>query len=120
MIRVLLVSDKPDDSIAFYRSTMPWNQIQKEYDDVYVTVKHPTEAFTWNLITAHDVLFISNPRTQKHLDIIKVAKSYGVKVWSDYDDCFFISSGLHPKVLRKIEHKLVYVRSPYARNKSKL
>jgi glycosyltransferase involved in cell wall biosynthesis len=88
MIRVLLVSDKPDDGIAFYRSTMPWNDIQKDYEDISVTVKHPSEAFTWNLVTAHDVLFISNPRVQKHLDIIKVAKSYGIKVWSDYDDCY--------------------------------
>jgi hypothetical protein len=88
MIKILLVCDKPDDAIAFYRSTMPWNQIQKEYDDISVTIKHPTEQFTWSTITQHHILFISNPRSQKHLDIMKAARNFGLKVWSDYDDCY--------------------------------
>lgn len=88
MTRILLVTDNPSDGIAFYRSIMPWNDIQKEYDDISVTIKHTSEHFTWNVFTAHDVLFVSNPRVSKHLDIIKAAKNYGIKIWSDYDDCY--------------------------------
>jgi hypothetical protein len=87
-MRILLVTDNPSDGIAFYRSTGPWNQLQKEYDDVLVTTKHPQDIFTWNIISAHDVLFISNPRVSKHLEIIRAAKNYGIKVWADYDDCY--------------------------------
>lgn len=88
MTRILLITENTLEGIAFYRSVMPWNQIQKEYDDISLTVKHPQENFSWDVFTAHDVLFISNPRISKHLEIIKAAKNYGIKIWSDYDDCY--------------------------------
>jgi hypothetical protein len=88
MIKVLLICDKPDDGISFYRSVMPFNQIQKEFDNISVSVRHPSEQLSWNIITAYDVLFISNPRAPRHLELIRTAKNYGVKVWSDYDDCY--------------------------------
>lgn len=91
MTRILLVTHKSSNSISFYRSVMPWNQIQKEYDDVFVTtidLSRPTDVFQWDVLSAHDILFISNPIAAKHLDIIRVAKTYGLKTWSDYDDCY--------------------------------
>lgn len=91
MTRILLVTDSQTDGIAFYRSVMPWNQIAKEYDDISVTTMKSNSLFTWDVFTAHDVLFISNPRLNmgiKHLDIIRSAKNYGMKIWSDYDDCY--------------------------------
>lgn len=86
MIRVLLVTDNPSDGIAFYRSIMPWNAIQKEFDDIHVTIRHPQNPFTWDLFTSHDVLFCSNPRTPQYLEIIKAAKNFGLKTWADFDD----------------------------------
>jgi hypothetical protein len=86
-MRVLLVCDKQDDAVAFYRSVMPWNEIQKSHE-VTVTIKSPNEVFTWNILTSHDILFISNPRIKPHLDIMRTAKTYGLIVWSDYDDCY--------------------------------
>lgn len=88
MARILLITDNDSDAIAFYRSTMPWNDIQKDYDDVHVTVKNWREIFTWAIFSAHDVIFITNPRLAKHLTIIRAAKSHGLKIWSDYDDCY--------------------------------
>jgi hypothetical protein len=87
-MRILLVTDNPSDAIAFYRSTMPWNQLQKEYDDVIVTTKHVKDYFAWDVLSANDILFISNPRSSKHLEVIRTAKNFGLKVWSDYDDCY--------------------------------
>jgi hypothetical protein len=88
MTRILLITEATGEGIAFYRSVMPFNMIQKEYDDISVTIKHSQEKFTWDVFTAHDVVFVSNPRIPKHLEIIKAAKNYGIKVWSDYDDCY--------------------------------
>jgi hypothetical protein len=88
MTRILLVTDNPSDAIAFYRSMLPWNDIQKEFDDISVTKAHPKDYFGWDILTSQDVIFLSNPRTSTHLGIIKAAKNYGIKVWSDYDDCY--------------------------------
>lgn len=88
MIKILLVTDNPIDAIAFYRSTMPWNHIAKEYDDVSITIKTSKDNFQWDLLSAHNVLFISNPRIAKHLLIMRAAKNIGLKIWSDYDDCY--------------------------------
>jgi hypothetical protein len=87
-MRILLVTDNFSDGIAFYRSVGPWNDIQKDYDDIIVTRILAKDYFGWELITAHDLVFISNPRQVKHLDIIRGAKNYGIKVWADYDDCY--------------------------------
>lgn len=87
-MRVLLVTDRFDDGIAFYRSIGPWNDLQKDWDDIIVTRILSKDYFGWELMTAHDLVFISNPRMSKHLDIIRGAKNYGIKVWADYDDCY--------------------------------
>jgi glycosyltransferase involved in cell wall biosynthesis len=91
MTRILLITDDTTGAIPFYRSIMPWSAIQKEYDDIVITIvdlRRMAEELAWNVFTAHDVLFIQNPRVPKHLEIIKAAKSHGLKVWSDYDDCY--------------------------------
>jgi hypothetical protein len=87
-MRVLLVADNFQDGIAFYRSIGPWNQICKEWDDAIVTRFHPKDHLGWELLTANDVLFISNPRQSRHLELIKTAQNFNVKVWADYDDCY--------------------------------
>lgn len=88
MSKVLLVTDNFADGIAFYRSVGPWNELQKEFDNISVTRIHAKDYFGWELFTAHDVVFISNPRQSKHLEIIRTAKNHNVRVWADYDDCY--------------------------------
>jgi hypothetical protein len=87
-MRILLVADNFYDGIAFYRSTGPWNEILKEFDDITVTRANPKEYFGWDIYTSYDVLFISNPRQVKHAEIIRTARLHNVKVWADYDDCY--------------------------------
>ena len=70
MTRILLVTDNPSDGISFYRSVMPWNEIQKEYDDVSVTVKHPKEYFNWDLFTAGSGAIMGSK--SKHSDLMRI------------------------------------------------
>ena len=87
-MRILEINNRPENAISFYRSRMPWNYIQKEYDDIIVNTKRAEDIFGWDTLTGYDVIFITNPRIAKHLDIIRVAKNLGVKTWIDYDDCY--------------------------------
>lgn len=85
MIKVLVHSPSPSDGTSFYRAYGPLNALQKEYPDK-VQITDCSMEVSWNSIRQFDIVFMQRPASKWQVDFIKMAKTYGVAVWVDWDD----------------------------------
>ena len=83
-IRVLAVCPDPQDGTAWYRCVSPFGRLQEERDDIELSVTKLD--VTHADISRHDLLFLQRPCSPETVHMAKVAKSFGLAVWIDYDD----------------------------------
>lgn len=82
MTKIAIIEPIPTSAVSFYRSIGPLSLLYK-YDNIEIV--YPANAEWQNLIGV-DILFFERPQCQNALDILKKAKSFGIKIWIDYDD----------------------------------
>jgi len=79
--KVLIVSDSTSLPMDYYRSVMPFQYLDCEYD----VVKTSTE-IDWSIVIQYNVLFMQRPSSQTAYSIWTTAKICGLKRWVDHDD----------------------------------
>lgn len=75
---------EPRDGTAWYRCVSPWGRLQETRDDIEISVTN--QNVTHADISRHDILLLQRPVANEHLEMLRVAKSHGLSVWSDWDD----------------------------------
>lgn len=79
---LLCMFPNDEDATSFYRGLGPLAELEKSG---HIRIR-TTKAYSWGeLIRAHG-LFLQRPFTPGHVEVIKLAKVMGLKVWVDYDD----------------------------------
>jgi hypothetical protein len=84
MIRILYVAPSKTDSVSFYRGWGPLSRLMQQFPARY-HVEYCT-GVNWCELYPSDIIFLQRPSTPNYLQIIKMAKLHGKKVWIDYDD----------------------------------
>ncbi len=75
------------DVISFYRMHGPLGELEKKGLIKTRNASNTLEDFTdWTLFTKSDILFIQRPCKKYNAKMVEVAKKYGLKIWSDFDD----------------------------------
>lgn len=87
MIKLLVVNSTRETAIPFYRSSLPFLKLREEIKDLEITKCYFEDVkFNWDEILQYDAVFLSNPVSNRHLDIIRVFIQYNKKAWIDFDD----------------------------------
>ena len=83
-MKILLVTQDPENNISFYRGSGPLKRLAEKYPDINYDIARPE--FHVELLKEYDIVLITCPYTTKHVELIKAAVKYDVKVWVDFDD----------------------------------
>jgi hypothetical protein len=83
--KLLCIFPNINDATSFYRGLGPLAELQKS-GDIEITTTH---TFDWTEMVRQHAVFMQRPYKTSHLEIIKLAKTVGLKVWLDYDDDLF-------------------------------
>ena len=87
MRRLLVVNCVKESAIPFYRSDLPFVRMQEECLYLMVDIKHIEEInLDWRIVVRYDAVFLSNPSTDRHVDILKAFLQYNKGTWIDFDD----------------------------------
>jgi hypothetical protein len=85
--RILCLVPNPNDALSFYRAMGPLSRMTKDYRGEF-TFEYATD-FNWSKIRQFDAVFVQRPFRHPHLQVIKIAKDWGIPVVIDYDDWLF-------------------------------
>lgn len=83
---VLCISPDPNDATSFYRGAGVIGEMRKQTDEFDFTPCPKGMTVTWSVLQQADWMFLQRPFTSGHLQMAKMAKSNGMKVWADWDD----------------------------------
>src|SRR5690349_10687783 len=82
-IKILLITQDPYNNISFYRGVGPMQRLSEHYDVEYDTA--PSQ-FQFTLAKEYDIVFMSCPYTDAHVQFCKFCEENNIKMWIDYDD----------------------------------
>lgn len=82
MTKIAIIEPIPTSAVAFYRSIGPLSFLHK-LDNIELTYPASCE---WQNLAGNDILYYERPQYDHDVRNIKLAKSFGLKVWIDYDD----------------------------------
>jgi len=108
MINLKLFSAVPHGACSWYR-TQPLKKLYKLDDRIYAEFGTQIE---WDKLSGIDLVFFERPESDEIVRAMEKIKSYGIKIWSDYDDdvfnvCNDNPSYMHyntPKIQQSIRH----------------
>lgn len=83
-MKILLVTQDPENNIAFYRSVGPLKRLAECYNEVNFDIATPE--FNIDTVKNYDVLLISCPYRLADWNLMQRALICDVKVWIDIDD----------------------------------
>lgn len=87
-INALLVCAVGSDATSYYRGIVPFKMLEKQVDDLTVTVMETDQAVDPNRLRCADILIMQRPVLQWHLNLMVDAQIMGIPIWVDYDDDF--------------------------------
>ena len=82
MIRIGAVLSNPQGACSYYRSVGPFSKI-KEVSFEFL------EKGNWVNYSSLDVLYLERPVLPSFIEGIRMAKSFNIPVWVDFDDDLF-------------------------------
>jgi hypothetical protein len=82
MYKLLINCPHPEDGTSLYRAFGPLPLLQKDG----LLVSRIPERVSWADINAHDAVFLQRAFLPEQVILAEMAKSFGKKVWVDYDD----------------------------------
>lgn len=108
MIRIKVCDLAPNGACSYYRSLGPLSKLNKLNPEISVEY---IENVSMRHLVDTDILFLARPTEDAYLQSLEFAKSFGVKVWIDFDDALHLlpkdNPGYHhfmePKRLENIE-----------------
>ncbi len=83
-MKILLVTQDPENNISFYRGSGPLKRLAEQYPDINYDIARPE--FKLELLKEYDIVLITCPYTLGHIELIRAAVQHDVKVWIDIDD----------------------------------
>lgn len=90
MTTIQLISNVPHGACSYYRTYGVFPKLEK-----IETLKQPKE-INWNDMVESDILFVERPQDPNFLEICELAKSFGLKLWVDFDDNLFCLPSWNP------------------------
>ena len=83
MIKIGVLTPDATDALAFYRSTGPLSAMRKTHSINYEIMEN---SISWATLRKFDVVFMHRPWRADHLQVMEMAKKWGVPVMVEYDD----------------------------------
>lgn len=84
---LLIMCPGRDDATSFWRGVGPLSNLYKNFVyEKWDMQLCKTKEIGWSDLIHFDVLFFQRPFGKGHIEVIKMAKNMGIKVWVDYDD----------------------------------
>lgn len=111
-MKILAFSPIKADGTSFYRGFGPLNHLQKTHENVTVT-NGSVEGLeiTWDLITAHDILFFQRPSMFIETHAMELAKKCNRPIVIDYDDDYLSIPESNPRYeLYADPHRVAHIR----------
>lgn len=87
MIRIKVCEVAPRGACSYYRSLGPLKKIHKINPEIHIEY---LETVSWTAIADADILFLARPYDANYLQAMEMAKSFGIKIWVDFDDALTI------------------------------
>ena len=77
-MKILYATPNSTDAMAFYRGSLPLSQMGIDY-----TI---SKQISWSELKRHDLVFVQRPHSEDQLELVKMAKKWGLPVVVDFDD----------------------------------
>ena len=90
MIKILCVSPLKFDGTSYYRAWGTFPDLEAKLECVFTDYGQKPGGWSWPDLITQDILFLQRPGTAEHLKLLQYCKDLGLKIWTDYDDNFFI------------------------------
>lgn len=89
-IKILALENKLIDAVGYWRVFQPFQAMRAMYPGVF-EIEYKKEMLTYADIASFDIIFMTRPEKQEHIDFVKNFKlhSFGGKVIVDCDDDYF-------------------------------
>lgn len=85
---ILVACPQASDATSFYRGIGPFSDLARRFPEI-VSFEPIGSKIDWYDIARFSICFLQRPFTREHLEVLSMAKSYGIPVWVDYDDDMF-------------------------------
>jgi len=93
MIKIKICDMFAEGACSFYRGIGSMSMLHKLDSEISVDV---IQNVSWNSLIDADILYLIRPTTPEYIRAIEYAQSFGIKVWSDYDDALHLIPDYNP------------------------
>lgn len=84
MIKIKICDVAPRGACSYYRGIGPLSKLAKINPEIQIEY---LEAISWTVLSDCDILFLMRPIETNYIETMYLAKSFGIPVWIDFDDC---------------------------------
>lgn len=100
MINIKICDTAPQGACSYYRGIGVFSKLKYLSDKIHVSM---LPSVAWPYLVDTDILFYARPFDDSAIEILKMAKNFGVTTWIDYDDCMhsLLDDNPHKKILKK-------------------
>jgi len=85
MIKIKICDVAPKGACSYYRGWGVLSKLRKIRPDIDVEF---IDSMNWNYLSDCDILYFLRPVGDNYIESLDMAKDFGIKVWSDFDDLF--------------------------------
>jgi hypothetical protein len=104
-IKVLLLSNKPNDGTSFYRAWGVFPHLEKNYPIEIIQMEYGSITDQWPTIERCDIAFLQRPHLHITLETLRYCKQMGKPVVVDYDDNLFNVPPANPHYMAFMDKK---------------
>lgn len=83
MIKIKVCDVAPKGACSYYRGWGVFSKLRKINPSISVEY---LDAMNWNHLSDCDILYLVRPVEDNYIEVLNMAKDFGVRVWSDFDD----------------------------------
>jgi hypothetical protein len=97
MKKIFINTPYASDANSFWRCIGPMSYLAKASEgEIQIHCPLPGTSFQWDAIAQYDLIFMHRPCRQQDIQLIKMARTLNIPVWSDYDDWLFYLPDWNP------------------------
>ena len=87
MIKIKICDLAPIGACSYYRGIGPLSKLRELNPEIQIEY---LSGVAWFSLADCDILFFVRPTEKTYIEAMELARSYGVPVWVDYDDCLHL------------------------------
>ena len=87
MIKIKICDLAPIGACSYYRGIGPLSKLRELNPEIQIEY---LSGVAWFSLADCDILFFVRPTENTYIEAMELARSYGVPVWVDYDDCLHL------------------------------